>query len=91
MNYFVVMRDFKQLGREAVVNPEYTRRDIIDLIASGEWSDVLWVHEIEDGTCRDVTQDIATEIYRSSDGPFSHGVLEFLQRNDAAPIGLAAE
>ena len=66
IEYFVVMRDFGRRGREAVVDPEITRREVISRIASGEYSDVLFVHHVEayaDGWGRttDVTGELLDE------------------------------
>ena len=36
MQYFVVMIDYGRRGREATVDPEVTRREVISRIASGE-------------------------------------------------------
>lgn len=59
MTYLVCMCDFGRSGREAVVDPEMTRRNVIDRIASKEWENVLWVHEINtDGSWSDLTAEI---------------------------------
>ena len=60
-SYFVVMIDYGRRGREAVVNPEFTRRDIIDQLVSGEYHDVLFIHEIADGVASDVTLELQLE------------------------------
>lgn len=65
--YFVVMRDHGKLGREAIVDPEHTRRKVIDLIASGELDNVIFVHEIVDGLAVDVTDEILAEALSNSD------------------------
>lgn len=57
-SYFVAMRDHGRLGLEAIVQPEITRRGVIERIASGEWSDVVFVHHIRDCTVEDVTAEI---------------------------------
>lgn len=48
MEYFVVMRDYGRRGREAIVDPELTRRGVVSRIASGEYSDVIFIHEVTD-------------------------------------------
>lgn len=59
MSYFVVMIDYGRRGRESVVDPEMTRRNVLDRIASKEWKNVLWVHEIHaDGSWSDLTAEI---------------------------------
>ena len=58
MQYFVVMIDYGRRGREAVVDPEITRREVI---ASGEYKNVSFVHEIADSAVEDVTADIFAE------------------------------
>lgn len=59
--YFVVMQDFGRRGREATVDPEITRRGVIERIASGEYKDVLFVHSIHDGVCEDITDEALAE------------------------------
>ncbi|MGJ5095922.1 hypothetical protein ACQR18_27845 [Bradyrhizobium oligotrophicum] len=61
MQYFVVMIDYGRRGREAVVDPEMTRRDVVARIASGEYSNVSFIHEIVDRSVADVTADIMSE------------------------------
>ncbi len=61
MQYFVVMQDFGRRGREATVDPEITRREVVSRIASGEYKDVLFVHSIHDGICEDITDDVLAE------------------------------
>jgi hypothetical protein len=36
MQYFVVMIDYGRRGREAIVDPEITRREVVSRIVSGE-------------------------------------------------------
>ena len=40
MQYFVVMIDYGRRGREAIVDPEITRREVISRVASGEYKNV---------------------------------------------------
>ena len=62
MQYFVVMIDYGRRGREAVVDPEITRREVIARIASGEYSNISFIHEISDSAVEDVTADIFAEV-----------------------------
>jgi len=61
MQYFVVMIDYGRRGREAIVDPEVTRREVISRVASGEYRNICFVHEITDSTVEDVTGDILAE------------------------------
>ncbi|MGJ4947928.1 hypothetical protein [Bradyrhizobium sp. HKCCYLS20291] len=61
MQYFVVMIDYGRRGREAVVDPEMTRRDVIARVASGEFSNISFIHEILDHSVEDITADIMSE------------------------------
>ncbi len=61
MQYFVVMIDYGRRGREAVVDPEITRREVIARVASGEYGNVSFIHEIVDRVVDDVTEDILAE------------------------------
>jgi hypothetical protein len=61
MQYFVVMIDYGRRGREAVVDPEITRREVISRVASGEYKNVSFIHEIADSSVDDVTAEILAE------------------------------
>ena len=61
MQDFVVMIDYGRRGREAVVDPEITRREVIARIVSGEYKNVSFIHEIADSAVEDVTADIFAE------------------------------
>ena len=61
MQYFVVMIDYGRQGREAVVDPEITRGGVISRIASGEYKNISFIHEIAGGSVEDVTEAILTE------------------------------
>ena len=61
MQYFVVMIDYGRRGREAIVDPEITRREVIARIVSGEYRKISFIHEIADSAVEDVTADILGE------------------------------
>src|SRR6266571_3095549 len=61
MQYFVVMIDYGRRGREAVVDPEITRREVVSRVASGEYKNISFIHEIVDRTVDDVTEEILAE------------------------------
>ena len=61
MQYFVVMIDYGRRGREAIVDPEITRREVISRIASGEYKNISFIHEIADCSVEDITADILAE------------------------------
>jgi hypothetical protein len=61
MQYFVVMIDYGRSGREAIVDPEITRREVIARVASGEYKNVSFIHEIADRAVDDVTEEILAE------------------------------
>lgn len=61
MQYFVVMIDYGRRGREAIVDPEITRREVVSRIASGEYRNISFVHEIADRSVEDITADILSE------------------------------
>jgi len=63
-SYFVTMIDHGRKGREAVVDPESTRRDVIARIVSGEYprDRILFIHEIsDDARPVDILADILAE------------------------------
>ncbi|QOG18630.1 MULTISPECIES: hypothetical protein [Bradyrhizobium] len=61
MQYFVVMIDYGRRGREAIVDPEITRREVISRIVSGEYQNISFIHEIAENSVEDVTEAILTE------------------------------
>ena len=58
MQYFVVMIDYGRRGREAIVDPEITRREVISRVASGEYRNISFIHEIADSAVDDITAEI---------------------------------
>ena len=62
MQYFVVMIDYgRRRGREAVVDPEITRREVISRVVSGEYKNISFIHEVADSSVQDVTAEILAE------------------------------
>jgi hypothetical protein len=61
LQYFVVMIDYGRRGREAIVDPEITRREVISRIASGEYKNISFIHEIADSSVDDITAEILAE------------------------------
>ncbi len=61
MQYFVVMIDYGRRGREAVVDPEITRREVVSRVASGEYKNISFIHEVVDRAIDDVTEEILAE------------------------------
>lgn len=61
MQYFVVMIDYGRRGREAIVDPELTRREVVSRIASGEYANISFIHEIAESSVEDITDDIIAE------------------------------
>jgi hypothetical protein len=61
MQYFVVMIDYGRRGREAIVDPEITRREVVSRVVSGEYGNISFVHEIADSTVEDITEEILAE------------------------------
>lgn len=61
-SYFVVMVEFRRGGCEAIVDPETTRRDVIDNLVRGEYrGPIRFIHEIADGAITDVTLELQLE------------------------------
>ena len=61
MQYFVVMIDYGRRGREAIVDPEITRREVISRVVSGEYRNISFIHEIADSAVDDITAEILAE------------------------------
>ena len=62
MQYFVVMIDYGRRGREAIVDPEITRREVISRVASGEYNNISFIHEVSDRSVDDITAEILAEV-----------------------------
>lgn len=63
-SYYVVMIDYGRRGLEAVVDPEMTRRAVVERIQSREYDRVAFIHHIEGGAISDVTGDLFAEAGR---------------------------
>lgn len=66
MQYFIAMIDYGRDGREAVVDPEVTRREMIARIRSRELKNIIFIHEANDYgdghlTLTDVTDELMAE------------------------------
>jgi len=61
MQYFVVMIDYGRRGREAIVDPEITRREVVSRVSSGEYQNISFIHEIAEDSVEDVTEAILAE------------------------------
>jgi hypothetical protein len=61
MQYFVVMIDYGRRGREAIVDPEITRREVVARVASGEYRNISFIHEVADRSVEDITAEILGE------------------------------
>ena len=61
MKYFAVMIDYGRRGREAVLDPEVTRREVVSRVASGEYRNIGFIHEVVDRAVDDVTEEILAE------------------------------
>jgi len=56
-SYYVVCCEYRT-GREAVVDPELTRSDVIARIKSGEYQNIAFIHHIADGLAEIVTAEL---------------------------------
>jgi len=61
MQYFVVMIEYGRRGREAIVDPEMTRREVVARVVSGEYTNISFIHEIAESSVEDITDDILAE------------------------------
>ncbi len=63
-SYFVVMLDYGRLGREAIVDPEITRREVISRINDGNYprEDILFIQYVHGATVETVTDEIFAEV-----------------------------
>ena len=64
MNYFVVMIDYGRSGRESIVDPEITRREVLSRLRSGEYDRdrIAFIHFIQSGELPvDCTEELLSE------------------------------
>lgn len=61
MQYFVVMIDYGRRGREAIVDPEITRRQVVARVTSGEYGNISFIHEVAGSSVEDITAEILEE------------------------------
>ena len=61
MQYIVVTIDYGRHGREAIVDPEITRREVISRVTSGEYRNITFIHEVADCSVDDITAEILAE------------------------------
>jgi hypothetical protein len=55
------MIDYGRRGREAIVDPEITRREVVSRVASGEYKNISFIHEVADHSVDDITDEILSE------------------------------
>lgn len=60
-SYYVVMIDYGHRGREAIVDPEITRRGVIERIQSREYDRISFIHHVHDDRVDDVTNELLKE------------------------------
>lgn len=85
--YFIEV-DYGRLGRAFIEcdRNKNSRRQVIENIASGDIENVVRVLEVieDEGTCRDVTEDIAREVLdlklNDDFGRMSRGVAGFIEK-----------
>lgn len=96
---FLLMTDHGKNGLDLSGTPELTRASLIANIIGGEYSLTprfqiyeFDAAEVDDAgfIARNVTEDIAREVYQQTKGPIEWDLLNWLQMHDAAPIHLTA-
>jgi hypothetical protein len=61
MQYYVVMIDYGRRGREAIVDPEITRREVVSRVVSGEYRNISFIHAVAGCSVDDITAEILAE------------------------------
>lgn len=61
IEYYVVMLEYGRRGRESIVDPEVTRREVVSRIRSGEYprDTISFIHHV---TMNDVPADVTAEL-----------------------------
>lgn len=75
-SYFVVMIDFGRKGREAIVDPEITRRGVVERITSGEYRTIAFIHHVTPDGVEDVTNELLKDA-GFYDAPVSPAMAKF--------------
>jgi hypothetical protein len=72
-SYFIVMIDYGRKGREAIVDPEITRREVVSRIQSGAYRNISSIDWVHDGVAEDVTDELmnAALVAQLSDRPLT--------------------
>src|SRR5437879_5063292 len=65
-SFFVVMRDYGRDGREAICDPEITRREVISRVASGEYKNIVFILHVVPG---EIPEDVTDEIMDAAGVP----------------------
>lgn len=75
-SYFVVLMDLGRLGREAVVDPEITRREVVARILTREYAPerIVFIHHVTDEGVTDVTFDVIADAARNVIDPPLFGI-----------------
>lgn len=83
-SYFVVMIDYGRKGREATVDPEITRREVVARIKSGEYKNIHFIHRIRDCAVEDVTQELLSEagFFDTPEPDVDHRAIRFDHAHD---------
>jgi hypothetical protein len=87
MEYFIVMIDFGRAGREAIVNPEMTRRrGAVEYVREkiGDGKTISFIHRIRDCTVEDVTNELLKEagFYEQELPEVDHRSIRFDRNHD---------
>ncbi len=61
------MIDYGPRGREAIVDPEETRREVVARIRSGEYEQILFIHLVDEQGREDLTEELKAEALTLSD------------------------
>lgn len=59
--YFVCMMDYATAGQEANVDPSIDRAEVIRLLKTREYKNVVFIHHVHDGRADDVTLELISE------------------------------
>ena len=86
MQYFVVMIDYGRRGREAVVDPEITRREVVARVASGEYRNITFIHEIADRSVDDITESLQPKRICKPDNSITPGICASTKRRSEPAI-----
>ena len=78
----LVVRDFGKLGLEGIYEPGLSFQSLVEDVRDGQYEDIhhILALDLEEGTCRDVTEDVAEALLAFPADDLSPAARDLLER-----------